>query len=70
MVGCRCSRSAWNVVDAKTGDTIYSRAYQGNYNERSMGGLEGTWERVLTTALERMVHQVATDPRLVQALRR
>jgi hypothetical protein len=49
---------------------VYSRAYQGNYNEKSLGGLEGTWERVLNTALERMVHQIVTDVRLVQALKR
>lgn len=59
-----------NVVDGKTGEVVYSRAYQGNYNEKSMGGLGGTWERVLNTALERMIHQVVTDVRLVQALKR
>jgi len=59
-----------NVVDGKTGEVVYFRAYQGNYNEKSLGGLEGTWERVLNTALERMMHQVVTDVRLVQALKR
>jgi hypothetical protein len=34
-----------------------------------MGGLDETWERVLNTALKRMVQQVVTDPRLVEALR-
>jgi curli biogenesis system outer membrane secretion channel CsgG len=60
---------ALNVVDTRTGATVLSRPYQGNYNERSMGGLDETWERVLNTALERMVQQVVTDPRLVEALR-
>jgi hypothetical protein len=61
---------ALNVMDTRTGATVLSRSYQGNYNERSMGGGFGnTWERVLNTALERMIQQIVTDPRLVEALR-
>jgi hypothetical protein len=30
-----------NVVDGQTGEAMYSGAYQGNYNEKSLGGLEG-----------------------------
>ncbi len=34
-----------------------TRSYQGHHNEKSMGGVEGTWERIMNVALERMVQQ-------------
>jgi uncharacterized lipoprotein YajG len=58
------------VSDARTGRPLVTRAYQGNYTEKTaMGGLEGTWKRVMNTALERMVRDLASDPRLLAALR-
>ncbi|MFZ2446092.1 MAG: YajG family lipoprotein [Syntrophobacteraceae bacterium] len=57
------------VVDRDTGNVLYTRSYQGHYNEESLGGLEGTWERVMNTALERMVRDVSTDSRLVEILK-
>ena len=59
-----------NVVDGKTGTTLLTRSYQGHYTEKSMGGLEATWERVMNEALQRMVREVSTDNRLVQALKK
>jgi len=57
-------------VDTKTGRTLVTRIYQGHYAEKTMmGGFEGTWQRIMNTALERMVREVATDPRLLAALR-
>lgn len=56
------------VSDANTGTELLTRTYQGDYKDTAFGGLEGTWERVMNTALERMVREVATDPKLVQVL--
>jgi uncharacterized lipoprotein YajG len=58
-----------NVIDGKSGAVLLTRAYQGHYNEKSMGGLEGTWERVMSTALERMVQQMSTDNKLIQIIK-
>lgn len=58
-----------NVIDSKTGAIMLTRTYQGHYNEKSMGGLEGTWERVMNVALERMVQQMSTDNKLIQVLK-
>jgi curli biogenesis system outer membrane secretion channel CsgG len=58
-----------NVLDGKTGSVLLTRAYHGHYNEKSMGGLEGTWERVMNAALERMVQQMSTDNKLIQVLK-
>jgi curli biogenesis system outer membrane secretion channel CsgG len=58
-----------NVVDGKTGAVVLIRSYQGHYNEKSGGGWTGTWERVMNTALERMLHEIGTDPKLLQALK-
>ena len=57
------------VADAKTGQALVTRSYQGNYTDKSMVGYEGTWQRVMNTALERMVRDIASDPRLLAALR-
>ena len=57
------------VSDAKTGQALVTRSYQGNYTDKSMVGYEGTWQRVMNTALERMVRDIASDPRLLAALR-
>ena len=57
-----------NVLDAKTGAALFSRKYQGHYNEKSMGGLDSMWERVMNTALERMIKEMSTDPKLLEVL--
>ncbi len=58
-----------NVCNGKSGSTILTRSYQGHYNEESMGGLEGTWERIMNVALERMVQQISSDNKLVETLK-
>jgi uncharacterized lipoprotein YajG len=46
-----------------------TRQYRGYHKETAMGGLEGTWEHVMNTALQHMMREMATDVRLAQALR-
>ena len=46
-----------------------ARQYRGYHKETAMGGLEGTWEHVMNTALQHMMRELATDVRLAQALR-
>lgn len=58
-----------SVKAKETGGVLYKHAYQGHYNEKSMGGLDGTWERVMNTALERMVRDVSTDNKLIAVLK-
>lgn len=58
-----------NVVDGKSGTVLLTRTYQGHYNEKSGGGLTGTWERVMNSALERMMQEIGTDAKLLQALK-
>jgi uncharacterized lipoprotein YajG len=50
------------------------RRYRGAVEENTAGGLHGwgteqTWTRVMNAALEQVVRDVATDPRLAQVLR-
>ena len=56
------------VVNSKTNEVLLTQPYQGYYNEKSMGGYVGTWERVMNMALERMVNQVSADPKFIKAL--
>lgn len=58
-----------NVVDGRTGTTLLTRNYQGHYTEKSMGGLDATWERVMNEALQRMVREVSTDLQLIRVLK-
>ena len=57
-----------SVVNRKTNEALLTQPYQGHYNEKSMGGYVGTWERVMNMAPERMVNQVSTDPKFIKAL--
>ena len=57
------------VADGRTGRALLTREYQGNADDSGQISREGNWEPVLNTALERMMRDVATDPRLVEALR-
>jgi hypothetical protein len=57
-----------NVTDGN-GVSLLARKYQGHFNEKSMGGLEGTWERVMNTALASMIEEMSTDNQLLEVLR-
>jgi hypothetical protein len=52
-----------------TDTVLASRRYRGYHKESAMGGLEGTWEHVMNTALEHMMRELSTDLALARALR-
>ena len=56
------------LTDARTGVVRHTGRYEGHYNEKSLGGLEGTWERVMNTALENMIRDMSADRKLVESL--
>jgi uncharacterized lipoprotein YajG len=60
---------ALTVNDGRNGATLLSQRYQSSHREERAAGYEGTWEAVMNAALERMMRDVATDPRLVEAFR-
>jgi len=57
-----------NIIDGKTGATLLTRTYNGNYI-----GLPGPWDHgimnVMNVALERMVQQMGADNKLIQVLK-
>jgi uncharacterized lipoprotein YajG len=57
------------LKDARTGEVRHAAKYQGHFNEKSLGGLEGTWERVMNGALEDMIRDMSADRKLVEALK-
>jgi len=58
------------ISDAASGRPLVRRACRGSYSETSLVGVaEGTWQRVMNIALQRMVRDVASDPGLLTALR-
>jgi Uncharacterized lipoprotein len=59
-----------NVTDGKTGAPLLARKYQGHFNEKSLGGLDATWERVMNAALALMIEEMSTDTKLLEVLRK
>jgi YajG family uncharacterized lipoprotein len=58
------------VADARTGRVLLTRNYQGHAVKSGQGMMrEGNWKTPMNSALEGMMREVATDPRLVEALR-
>lgn len=57
------------VTNGQTGAPLLTRTYQGHFNEKSMGGLDATWERVMNTALASMIEEMSTDTKLLEVLR-
>jgi uncharacterized lipoprotein YajG len=57
------------VVDSATKNVLITRTYQAHYDEKSMAGYTGTWERVMNVTLERLVRQIGTDQKLIDALK-
>jgi uncharacterized lipoprotein YajG len=58
------------ATEAASGTVLLRRLYEGYYSERAMTAVHERWERVMATALERMIREVSTDPRFLQALRK
>jgi Uncharacterized lipoprotein len=58
-----------NLTDGQTGASVLARKYQGHFNEKSLGGLNATWERVMNAALALMIEEMSTDMKLLEALR-
>jgi uncharacterized lipoprotein YajG len=56
------------VSDAASGGLIYEANYTGHYNEKSAGGYEGSWQRVMNLSLARLVESIAMDDALTKAL--
>jgi hypothetical protein len=58
-----------NATDKRTGTALLTRTVSAEYTEQSWGGGEGTWERVMNTALARLVRAMSTDDELLRLLK-
>jgi uncharacterized lipoprotein YajG len=56
------------VADGRTGQALLTRDYRGGAVEHGQTSFKGNWKAAMNDALEAMVRDVATDPRLVEAL--
>jgi hypothetical protein len=56
------------VADGWTGQALLTRDYQGHAVEHRQSSLKGNWKAAMNAALEAMMRDVATDPRLVEVL--
>lgn len=57
------------LVDATSGAPVYESEYIGHYNEKSAGGYEKSWARVMNLALARLVEMISFDAKLADALK-
>jgi len=60
--------SSTDATPGQDAEPLYDASYTGHYNEKSMGGLKGSWERVMNQALARMVESIVFDAELANAL--
>jgi hypothetical protein len=56
------------VTDGRTGQTLLTRDYQGQAVGHGQMNAKWNWKGPLNAALDTMMRDVATDPRLVEAL--
>ena len=56
------------IAKAGTNELIYSQGYQGIHNEKGSRFSKADMERVLNTALERLVAEISSDSRLIGIL--
>ena len=56
-----------NVKDANK-NVLYTKEYQGHYDEKKAAGYVKSWENVMNITLEKLMYQIATDRELVKAL--
>jgi uncharacterized lipoprotein YajG len=63
-VGCKLK-----VTNAASGALIHEGEYLGHYNEKSAGGYEKSWQRVMNLAVARLAETIALDSKLSDALK-
>ncbi len=61
---------AVKVINTKDETALMERTYRGYYKTTAMGGLEGTWEHVMNTALQEMMRDIGTDVALTEAFKK
>lgn len=57
-----------SLINKETGEVLYSREYNGHYNEKSAGGYLKTWERVMNLALDNMMESFIFDVQVASAI--
>lgn len=57
-----------NFVDKATSATIYTSDYAGSYSEKKGGGLNKTWQTIMSKAVDVLVEDMVYDEDLVEAL--
>ena len=55
-------------IHETTGQEIYSSSYQGTYSEKVGGGLNKTWQRIMSVAVDKLVEDITFDEDLAEAL--
>ena len=59
-----------DFIDASNNNILLKRSYQGDYSEKSNWGFYSKgFERIMDTALERMINKIGTDDELIQMLK-
>ncbi len=56
------------LVDARTGEVVFSDSFTGFYSSRAAGGLSGTWTKILNAAVADLVRNISLSTELKEAL--
>ncbi|WP_027329953.1 YajG family lipoprotein [Marinimicrobium agarilyticum] len=55
-------------IDTRTGEVFYQSTYSGSHSEKKGGGLSGTWEAIMSQAVNKLIEDITFDEDLMMAL--
>ena len=61
-------QSTLSFINNESGEEFYSSTYKGSYSEKVGGGLEKTWTRIMSMAVDKLVEDVMFDEDLLDAI--
>lgn len=57
-----------SLVNQQTNETVFNEKFEGYYSEKSGGGLNKTWQRVMNAALNDLIQKINLSPDFKEAL--
>jgi len=56
------------LLNNESQETVYKSEYSGSHSEKKAGGLNRTWQRIMSKAVDKLVEDIVYDEELAEAL--
>ncbi len=56
------------LLNTETNEVVYTSDYSGTHSEKKAGGLNKTWERIMSKAVDKLVEDIVYDEELAEAI--